>query len=225
MAAKINEEQMQTILSTLYKKSLNGIPKVSIPAQDLANDYLQKNHNSPDEATKSLIRYQIAKCGTSGFLTGLGGLITLPITIPANVSSVLYVQMRMIAAIACLGGFDPHSDQVQTLVYLCLTGSSINEIITKTGIVIGEKLTLSLVEKIPGKVLIKINQMVGFRLLTKMGTKGVINFVKLVPVVGGVIGGTMDIVSTKAIAANAYNIFIKKTMSETPSLETVCPEA
>lgn len=35
------------------------------------------------------------------------------------------------------------------------------------------------------------------------------NFVKLVPLAGGVVGGAIDIGSTKIIAKNAYNIFIK----------------
>ena len=37
----------------------------------------------------NFISWQVAKCGTSGFLTGLGGLITLPVAIPANIASVL----------------------------------------------------------------------------------------------------------------------------------------
>ena len=55
-----------------------------------------------------------------------------------------------------------------------------------------------------------INQKVGFRLLTKFGTKGAVNLVKLVPVAGGIIGGVIDIGSTQIIAKNAFNIFIKK---------------
>ena len=39
---------------------------------------------SIEEAAKALIRGQLAKCSTSGFLTGLGGLITLPVAIPVR---------------------------------------------------------------------------------------------------------------------------------------------
>lgn len=45
--------------------------------------------------------------------------------------------------------------------------------------------------------------------MTKFGTKGVVNLVKLVPIAGGVIGGAIDIGSTKMIAQNAFNVFIK----------------
>ena len=55
----------------------------------------------------------------------------------------------------------------------------------------------------------KINQKVGFRLLTKFGTKGIINIGKAVPFVGGVIGGGFDFTETKLIASRAYKMFIK----------------
>lgn len=55
----------------------------------------------------------------------------------------------------------------------------------------------------------KINQKVGFRFLTKFGTKGVINIGKAIPVVGGVIGGGFDLVETKVIANRAYKMFVK----------------
>ena len=41
----ITEEQMQEILTSLYVKSLDGIPKVSLPIDDLVKDYISKNPN------------------------------------------------------------------------------------------------------------------------------------------------------------------------------------
>lgn len=139
-------------------------------------------------------------------------MITLPVAVPADVGSVLYVQMRMIASIAYIGGFDPREDQVQTLAYACLTGSSVADVLKPTGIRIGEKIAEAGIKRIPGEVLVKINQKVGFRLLTKFGEKGAINFIKLVPAVGGIIGGVVDVTSTRLMADNAYRLFIKKEM-------------
>lgn len=50
-------------------------------------------------------------------------------TLPANITSVMYVQLRMCCAIAKMAGYDIHSDQVQTLIYACLTGSAISDIL------------------------------------------------------------------------------------------------
>lgn len=204
---ELTESNAAKVLDTLYSKALEGIPQVSRSVDDLASDYLDK-HPSPEKAAKELAKNQILKCGASGFITGLGGLITLPVAIPANISSVLYVQMRMIAAIAKIGGYDIKSDQVQTMVYMCLTGQAIADVIKDVGIRVGEKTLEAAIKKIPGAALVKINQRIGFRLLTKFGEKGIINLGKLVPVAGGVIGGGIDAASTVAISKNAINVFI-----------------
>ena len=67
-----------------------------------------------------MIDNAVVKCTTSGFLNGFGGLIVLPVTLPANVTSVLYVQMRMIASVAYMAGLNVRSDVVQTLIYACM---------------------------------------------------------------------------------------------------------
>lgn len=156
----------------------------------------------------SLIRWQNTKAGTSGFLTGLGGIITMPVTIPANIASVMYVQIRMIAAIAHIGGHDIKDDRVKTLVYACLTGNAAKDIIKDAGIVIGTKITTNAIKSISGKTLIEINKKVGFRLFTKFGEKGVINLGKAVPLVGGIIGGSMDSIATNTIGNIARGTFI-----------------
>lgn len=207
MGAKITQEEIMQLLDKLYDQSIQGIAK-SPSVEDLANDYLEKCQDV-ENAAKTFTKYQIAKCTTSGFVTGLGGLITLPVAIPANVGSVMYVQMRMIACLAHMGGYDTKSDQVQTLVYACLAGISIDQLLKNVGIQFGTKFTMAMVKKIPGSVLTKINQKVGFRFLTKFGTKGVINIGKAVPFVGGIIGGGFDFAETKIIADRAYKMFIE----------------
>lgn len=208
MGAGISQNEIMQLLDKLYDQSIHGIAKVSPPIEELANDYLEKSQDT-NAAARKFINYQIAKCTTSGFVTGLGGLITLPVAIPANVGSVMYVQMRMIACLAYMGGYDTDSDQVQTLVYACLAGISIDQILKQAGIQFGNKFVMAMVRKIPGEVLTKINQKVGFRFLTKFGTKGIINIGKTVPVIGGVIGGGFDFVETRVIAKRACKLFIK----------------
>ena len=61
--------------------------------------------------------------------------------------------------------------------------------------------------QIAGALVAKINQAVGSRLLTKAGTQGVANLTKFVPVVGGLVGGTVDALSTKAVGEIAKRVF------------------
>lgn len=194
-------------LDWAYGKAVDGLPGLET-AQEIAEDYARAGGSSRDQAN-SLIRWQVVKAGTSGFLTGLGGLMTMPVTLPANLASVLYIQLRMVAAIAHLGGHDIRSDEVRTFAYACLCGSSVFELLKGAGIEIGTKLGTQFVGKLSGEVIMAINKKVGFRLLTKFGSKGVINFGRLVPFLGGAIGGTMDGVSTNTIGNVARNFFLK----------------
>ena len=208
----ISQEDVMKILDSCYEKCLNGIPKVSPSVEEMANDYLKK-YKTKEEACKAMIRNQITKCATSGFITGFGGFITMPVTLPANITSVIYVQMRMIACTSYMAGFDLNSDQTQTLVYACLAGVAVNNVMKQVGIKFGVKFANGLIKKIPGKVLTKINQKVGFRFITKFGTKGVINLGKLIPGVGAVIGGGLDLVETKIIAKRSYKWFFEHDFS------------
>lgn len=45
------------------------------------------------DAQSNHVRWQVAKCTASGLVTGLG---VLPAATPANLSSVAYVQLRMV---------------------------------------------------------------------------------------------------------------------------------
>ncbi len=208
----ISQEDIMKILDSCYEKCLNGIPKVSPNVADMANDYLRK-YETKELACQAMLKNQITKCTTSGFITGFGGIITMPVTLPANVTSVLYIQMRMVACTAYMAGFELDSDETQTFIYACLAGVAVNGLVKQAGIKFGVKFANGLIKKIPGKVLTKINQKVGFRLVTKFGTKGIVNLGKLLPGVGAAVGGGLDFVETKIIANRSYKWFFKHDFS------------
>ncbi|HEY4552592.1 MAG TPA: EcsC family protein [Bacillaceae bacterium] len=191
-----------------YDKAVNGgIPGIDT-AIELAENYRRKG-GSLEEQVTSLIRWQNTKSATSGFLSGLGGIVTLPVAVPANITSVILVQMRMVAAIAHMGGYDVKDDQVKSFVYACLAGNSAKDILKNAGIQIGRKLAVTGIKRIPYEIIKKINQAVGYRLLTKFGEKGILNLGKMVPLAGGIIGGTVDAVSTNIVGKAAMKLFIE----------------
>ena len=183
--AIVTREQLMDAMSKCYQAALDGLPGAK-SCEALAQEYMDR-YKVSTIAAKELIKQQLLKCSASGFVTGFGGLLTMVVTVPANVASVLYVQ---------------------TLVYLCLVGSSLTDVVKSTGIKIANKVTTNMLKKLPGAVLTKINQKVGFRLLTKFGTKGAVNLVKVVPVAGALVGAGIDYGSTKLIADKAYNAFL-----------------
>ena len=204
----MEQSTMMQALDWAYDKAINGIPGAET-AEELGEDYKNES-GSLDDHIDSLIRWQIAKCSASGFLSGLGGVVTLPIAVPANIASVLYVQIRMIAAIAHMRGYDVRSDQVKTLVYLSLVGGAIKDVLKEVGVKIGSKLTESAIKSISGKTLTAINQKVGFRLVTKFGEKGAVNLGKAIPLIGGLIGGTVDGISTNVVGESAKKVFTER---------------
>ena len=206
MGKELSEGKIMQALDWAYDKAINGVAGLD-SASELAESYMARDSSNKDKAN-SLIRWQNTKAGTSGFLTGLGGIVTMPLTLPANITSVIYVQIRMIAAIAHIGGHDVKDDRVKSLVYACLAGNAAKDILKDIGIVVGTKLTTSAIKNISGKTIVAINQKVGFRLLTKFGEKGAINLGKAVPLVGGLIGGTFDTVTTNTIGNIARETFV-----------------
>lgn len=203
--AQLTEGKVSQVLEWAYNSAVEGLPK-ALSAYELAEDYLKKSKN-PEEAISKLIKWQQSKCATSGFLTGIGGIMTLPVAIPVNIASVTYVQIRMIASIAHIRGYDLKDDQVQTFVYACLTGQGVADIVKQSAINIGVKASQAQIKRIPGEVLKAINKAVGFRLVTKFGQKGVVNLGKAVPLVGGIVGGTFDATSTYVIGKLAKETF------------------
>jgi hypothetical protein len=206
MANDISAGKIMVALDWAYDKAVNGVAGLD-SASDLADNYLRQSGTLLQQVD-SLIRWQNTKAGTSGFLSGLGGLITMPVSIPANITSVMYIQIQMIAAIAKMGDHDLKDDRVRTLVYVCLTGNAAKDILKDIGIVIGRKMTENAIRNISGKTITAINQKVGFRLLTKFGEKGAINLGKAVPLLGGIVGATFDSVATNTIGNVARNTFI-----------------
>jgi hypothetical protein len=202
----INQGMVMKALEWGYDKAITGVPGFD-SAEELAASYSRLG-GTTIEQSNALIRWQIAKAGTSGFIAGLGGLVMLPVAIPANISSVFYVQLRMIAGIAHLGGYNVRDDQVRTLAYLCLCGSLAADVAKDLGIQLGVKLTEAAIRRISGETLYRINQKIGFTLVTKFGERGVINLGKALPLVGGLIGGTFDGVATHAIGNVARRTFV-----------------
>ncbi|MCB9016405.1 MAG: EcsC family protein [Lentimicrobiaceae bacterium] len=206
MTTKPNHSIVLQALDYAFEKAVLGLPGMDT-AEDLAKSYLQQK-GTLTERVNALIRWQNTKAGSSGFITGVGGFATLPVSIPANLVSVLYFQVRMVAAIAFMGGYDIRDDRVKSLIYICLAGNMAKDILQEIGIRAGSRITASIIGQISEKTIMAINQKIGIQLLTKTSGRGTINIGKAVPLVGGLIGGTFDVFTTNLIGNIARNTFI-----------------
>ncbi|BBH53227.1 EcsC family protein [Fluviispira sanaruensis] len=207
MSKKLNESLIMKALDWAYSKAITqSLPGLD-SAYSLAEDYL-KEKGTLAEKVDSLIRWQNTKAAAFGFASGLGGFVTVPVAIPVNLASVMFVQVRMIAAIAIMNGYDVKDDRVKTMIFACMCGSAGGDILKNVGIDIGSKLLHTVIHKLSLETIQQINKAVGFRLLTKFGEKSAVNIGKAVPLIGAVIGGTFDAVTTNIIGEVAKKAFL-----------------
>lgn len=206
MATLINPTVLLAVLEWAYEKALKGGGPFG-SAYELAEESRTKA-GSVREAADRLVNRQMANCATSGFVTGLGGLLTLPLAVPANLSSVLLLQLRMIVAVALLGGYNPRTEAVKALAFACLTGRGAPDLLREAGLQPGEGLTQRVLANLGEQALVKIQYLVKIRLLAKTGRMGLVKLGRALPLVGGVAGGTLDAASTKLIGKAATDLFL-----------------
>ena len=209
----VSEEEMEEkgskmleVLDWAFDKANGNIPGLG-SSSDMAKRYLDK-YGNVNTAINHLVNWQITSSATTGFVTSFGGFPTMAVTLPANIAGVMGIQLRMIGAIAELGGYHENTEEKKTGMYLCLLGSQAGNVLSKTAGQFAVKFTTASLKKLPGEVLKKINKAVGFRLFTKFGKTGVVNLHKMIPVLGGVVGGSVDALSTYSIAKAAKALFL-----------------
>ncbi len=168
----------------------------------------EDEHEDIEKAIRRLVLESVEAAGVNGFVTGLGGFIAMPVTIPANIAGALVINARLAAAIAYLRGYDPSDPHVRTMVTLVAVGSNAQQIAKTIGIKAGEKIAMNALKKLPVAVIRQINKKVGFMLVAKYGTKrSLVTLAKGVPLVGGVVGGGVDATVTSVIGRTARVMF------------------
>ena len=191
----------------LLETGLAGAGPLS-SAENLASEYLiDQRYEDDDRRVESLIKWETGKNFTSGFITGLGGLVTFPISIPAALGASWLIQARMAGAIARIYGHDLGSERVRTKILLSLAGDVAKDAMKELGLKLDNKLTQHAVDQIPGRALVEINKRIGARLLAKVGQRVVLRFPRAVPVFGGVVGGALDAVVCRMVGRTAKTLF------------------
>ncbi|WP_392508200.1 EcsC family protein [Naumannella halotolerans] len=167
-----------------------------------------------DAAIKKILKTSTRRGAAGGFVTGLGGFVTMPVALPANVLEFYVQAVRMIAAVAHLRGYDLTDDRVRTAILLTLTGSDADDVLKKAGVTApGGQLASFALRRLPPAALMIVNKAVGFRLLRGVGEKFLTRLGKGVPFVGGFLGAGLDAWMMSRIGRSAKKEF--------PPIETV----
>jgi len=175
-------------------------------AQKVA-DVARAEHSDAERAIDAIVRSHLRLAAAGGFITSLGGFVTMPIALPANVLEFYLVATRMVAGIASTRGYDILRPEVRSAILLALVGADSDDLLKKAGYASTGRLAGLAVERLPGPVLLAVNKGVAFRLLNQVGKKSLTRFGKAVPLAGGVVGAGVDAYLLKRIADHTRHEF------------------
>lgn len=167
-----------------------------------------REEGSADEAVDAVARGATIGGGIGGFVTGVGGFVTMPIALPANVLEFYVQATRMVGSIATLRGYDLSDERIRTAVLLTLVGSDSHDVLKKAGMSTGGGRLATLATRgMPPAALMVVNKAVGFHLMRGVGLKALGRFGRGIPIAGGFIGGGVDAWMMKRIADHAMREF------------------
>ena len=191
---------------------IDGIGPVDSSAEVVRK--ARKEHGGDvEKAIDDIVSDHMQKAGIGGFVTGFGGIVTMPVMLPANVLEFYTLATRMAASIAELRGYDVSTKGARSAVLLALVGADADDLLHKSGVATVAGLTGSgrlsrlAVSRMPRAAAMMINKAVGFRLLTTVGGRALGRIVRFVPVAGGIVGAGLDGFLMKRIADHAKREF------------------
>ncbi|HEX2176075.1 MAG TPA: EcsC family protein [Nocardioidaceae bacterium] len=213
LGLKVAPKQAFGFVRQVLELAIDGFGKY--PGAAAAGDKrLRENGGDVQKAIHDVIESHVRMAGVQGFLTNLGGVVTLAVTIPANVTGLAVLQCHAVATIAHLRGYDLEDPRVRNAVLACMLGEeTVNQLVkskrlpsSPMGIAtapahdpelnqrIAVEVTQELVAKVSGK-----------RMATAVGRR--------VPVVGGGIGAASDGFSTWRVGRYADRALLPRGRS------------
>jgi uncharacterized protein (DUF697 family) len=177
-------------------RAIRGVSRLP-GAAAAADAQLRENDGNVDRAIHDLIENHVRYAGAEGFVTNLGGLVTMTVTVPANIAGLALIQCRMVAGIAHLRGYDLDDPRTRTAILACLLGEEKLLSLIKAKKMAGTPMALAtapvndpelgriVANEVAGELISKV---AGKKLATRVGRR--------VPVFGGVVGAGTDAFST-----------------------------
>ena len=117
-----------------------------------------------EQQVRLLTAWEVSRSFSAGFVWGCGGLITLPLTLPASIGTSWVLQARLSGAIAELYGHDSSHDHVRALILASLAGDDVPAgVVSEHGLV--AKFALEQIPlRIPASVVIAVQTAAAKRL-------------------------------------------------------------
>ena len=198
-----------SMLKRLVDAAVDGVDPLP-GARVSAGRYLERRVEV-DLAIESMVNQHIAMASAQGFVTNIGGLLTAIVTAPANITGVVVVQIRMVACIAHLRGYDINDDRVRTAMLMCMLGEEELTEAIASGALPTTPLAVATAPVFDAELDQRVCERVVGALLTNMGGKHLTAMVaRRIPLVGGGVGAAFDGYSTHRIGVCARKHLVSR---------------
>jgi hypothetical protein len=173
-------------------RAIDGIGPLA-PAAVAAEKQLKEQRGSVDRAIHEVIENNVRMAGAQGFATNIGGLVTMAVTIPANVTGLALLQCRMVAGIAHLRGHDLEDPRVRNAILALLLGEEqVDELVRKKKLPT-TPMALATAPAHDPTIDGTISAVVASDIIARVAGKRLATAVgRRIPVVGGVVGAGAD---------------------------------
>ncbi|HLT60873.1 MAG TPA: EcsC family protein [Microlunatus sp.] len=198
------------VLRAVVAAAIDGLGRLP-DAKHAAAKHLTRAGGDVDAAIETVIESHIALGSAQGFVTNLGGLATLPVALPANLTGIAVVQVRMVAAIAHLRGYDLDDPRVRTALVMCLLGGEQVAKRIANGKFPTSPLAVATAPVFDPELDDAVAQAVVAGLAASVGGRNLaLLLTKRIPLIGGGVGAVMDGVATHQIGKYAKSELVPR---------------
>ena len=210
VAERLAPQAAAGVLRQILELAIDGYQRFP-GAERVAENKLARTGGDPQLAIEAVIDQHIRLAGVQGFATGLGGLITLPVALPANLTGIAIVQARMVAAIAHLRGYDLDDPRVRTAVITCLLGEEgIADRLKKSSLV-SSPMAIATAPVFDPELDRQVSgEVVGELIARISGKKMALTVTRRIPLLGGAVAAGVDGWSTYRVGLYADKSLIRR---------------
>jgi EcsC family protein len=179
-----------------FERAVDGLGPLK-GAAAAADAKLERHHGDPARAIGDVVDSHVSLAGAQGFLTNIGGLVTMTVAIPANVSGLALLQAHMVGGIAHLRGYDLADPRVRNAVLACMLGADSVTALIKARKLPSSPMAIATAPAYDSVLDQRIASQVAAELLERVAGKRTMAVIgRKVPVLGGGIGLVSDGLAT-----------------------------
>lgn len=178
------------------KRAIQGVGPLPGAAK-AAEAQLKEQRGDVERAVHEVIENHVRWSGLQGFATNLGGLVTLAVTVPTNITGLTLLQCRMVAGVAHLRGYSLDDPRVRNAILVAILGEDTVHSLVKKKELPGTPMVIATAPAHDADLDQVIATQVASAMISRVaGKRLAVTAGKRVPLVGGAIGAGTDAYST-----------------------------